>query len=363
MNDVAELTVHVAAHAAALDIDAAGYRDLTARIHHDGAGPGSWVHEWSGLAAAREARGDLLGAAACYSFARFPFVDSPARQGALDNCVRATDRWRLEVAPEVADIERLELDVLGGRVVAWTTGLVGRGVHAGGPPAGALPTAAVPAGGRPLLIVTGGIVSVKEQWAPLLLLAARLGLAAVVTEMPGVGENTLRYTADSWRMFPAILDALGGGADVTRTFALALSFSGQMALRWAAEDTRVRGIITTGAPVRALFTDRAWQRALPPATVATLAHLTGADPGELPDLLPGWALSDDQLTAVGVPVRYVASTRDEIIPPADVALLRRTLRDLAVLEHDDVHGAPGHAVQTRGWMSRALVDLRDATSG
>ncbi|CAO5173196.1 esterase FrsA [Frankia sp. AiPs1] len=359
MNDVAELTVHVAAHAAALDMDAAGYRELTGRIRHDGTGPGSWVHEWSSLAETREARGDLLGAAACYSFARFPFVDGAARRGALDNCVRATDRWRRGIAPDAGPIERVELDILGATVAAWTTGLADGHGHADGHPTAAGPAAA--AGNRPLLIVSGGIVSVKEQWAPLLLLAARLGLAAAVTEMPGVGENTLRYTPDSWRMFPAILETLAGAADVSRTFTLALSFSGQMALRWAAEDTRVRGIITTGAPVRALFTDRAWQRGLPPATVATLAHLTGTDPRALPDLLPGWALSDEQLAAITVPVRYVASTRDEIIPPADVALLRRTVSDLDVLEHDDIHGAPGHAVATREWMTRALVAIRDAT--
>ncbi|MCK9922404.1 esterase FrsA [Frankia sp. AgPm24] len=358
MNDVAELTVHVAAHAAALDLDAAEYRELTGRIRHDGTGPGSWVHEWSRLAETRETHGDLLGAAACYGFARFPFVDGPARRDALGNCVRATDRWRRTVAPEAGRIDRVELDILGARVAAWTTGLAG-GHGPGGQRAAAEPSAA--ARNRPLLIVSGGIVSIKEQWAPLLLLASSLGLAAVVTEMPGVGENTLRYTPDSWQMFPAILEALDGAADVSRTFALALSFSGHMALRWAAEDPRLRGIITVGAPVRALFTDRAWQHGLPPATVATLAHLTGTDPLVLPDLLPGWALSDRQLAAVAVPVRYVASTRDEIIPPVDPALLRRTLPDLAVLEHDDVHGAPGHAVATREWMIRALVDLRDAT--
>ncbi|KLL11316.1 MULTISPECIES: alpha/beta hydrolase [Protofrankia] len=344
MSDVDELKRHVAAHAATLGIGPQEYQALTAGISHDGVGPGSWVYEWSRAAEEREAEGELLTAAAFYNFARFPFVDGNARLDALENCVRTIEEWRYEVPA----VERLDLKIGNGTVGAWTTGLVGPDSLAGGQR-------------RPLLIITGGIVSIKEQWVTVLLTAAELGLAAVVTELPGVGENTLRYTPESWRIFPAILDALADSADVSRTFALALSFSGHLALRWAVEDPRLRGIVTAGAPVRHLFTDRAWQNALPPVTRDTLAHLAGVDVERLPDLLPGFALSDQKLAAVNVPVRYVASTRDEIIPAHDVQLLRTHLSDLAVLEHDDVHGAPQHAAETRAWTVQALRDLLDST--
>ncbi len=340
MNNVDELKVHVAAHAASLGIPDADYQELVGRIQHDGVGPTSWVYEWSRAAEELEAEGDLVQAGVYYNFARFPFVDGNARRDALENCVRTVEEW----SHEVPAVQRLDLDILGGQVGAWTTGL--------DPDHGS---------DRPLLVLTGGIVSIKEQWVPVLLVARELGLAAVVTEMPGVGENTLRYTDDSWRMFPALLDALDGSADVSRTFAMALSFSGHLALRWALEDTRLRGLVTVGAPVRALFTDRDWQRELPPVTVDTLAHLTGSSPEQLPARLPGWALTDDQLAKIDIPVRYVASARDEIIPPADVALLRAGLRDVEVLEHDDVHGAPRHAAQTRAWMVQALQALLNAT--
>jgi esterase FrsA len=334
MNDIAELKHYVAAHAESLGIPGDHYVPLLNRITRDGSGPGSWVGEWAGCGDALAAQGQWLEASQHYNFARFPFVDGPARQDALDRCVRAVDRWRRDLP----GIERLDLSLRGGRVGCWA-GWLGEA-----PP-------------RPLLVITGGIVSIKEQWAPVLLAARHLGLSAVVTEMPGVGENTLRYTPESWEMIPALLDAVQNRTDVTQCYLMAMSYSGQAAFRAALDDARIRGIVTVGAPVLDAFANAAWVRALPQVTLSTLAHMTGAPVRDLPALLPRWALSGAQLAALSVPVYYVASSRDEIIPPGDLRMLRRHVRDLHVLEHDDVHGAPTHAALTRQWMIDALAEL------
>jgi pimeloyl-ACP methyl ester carboxylesterase len=336
MNDVAELKHYVSAHAASLGMPADHYQRLLASITDDG----SWVAEWAAWGDSLEAAGKLLEASQHFNFARFPFVDGAARQAALERCVHAIDRWR----QGIPGIERLDLDILGGRVGCWAGWLDDKQP-------------------RPLLLISGGIVSIKEQWAPVLLAARELGLSAVVTEMPSVGENTLRYTPESWEMIPAILDALRGRADVTQSYLMAMSYSGQAAFRAAPEDTRIRGIVTVGAPVLEAFSNAAWVRALPRVTTDTLAHMTGAAAGALPQLLPGWALSGSQLAAISVPVYYVASSRDEIIPPEDLRLLRRHVRNLDVLEHDDVHGAPAHAALTRQWMIDAVRQLAQAGAG
>jgi pimeloyl-ACP methyl ester carboxylesterase len=333
MNDVTELKHYVSVHAESLGMPADHVRRLLASITDDE----SWVAEWATWGSKFEAEGKLLDASQHFNFARFPFVDGPSRQAALDRCVDAVDRWR----QGIPGIERLDLDILGGRVGCWGGWLDNK------------PS-------RPLLLISGGIVSIKEQWAPVLLAARELGLAAVVTEMPGVGENTLRYTPESWEMFPAILDALRDRADVTRSYVMAMSYSGQAAFRAAPEDTRIRGIVTAGAPVLEAFANAAWVRALPRVTIDTLAHMTGAAADALPRHLPGWALSGSQLAAIPVPVYYVASSRDEIIPPGDLRLLRRYVRKLDVLEHDDVHGAPAHAALTRQWMIDAVRQLAEA---
>jgi pimeloyl-ACP methyl ester carboxylesterase len=336
MNDVAELKEFVVLHARSQNIT--DYRGVLDRIRTDeGDGPGSWVREWSAAAAEHEARGRLLDACQHYNMARFPFVADPARQEALNRCVDTFDRWRRTRS----DIERVDLDFEEGRVGGWATGLS-------------------TSDRLPLVLVMGGIVSIKEQWAPVLESIRRLGMAAVVTEMPGVGENTLPYTPASPRMISGVLDAVRDRADVDETYAMTLSFSGHLALHCALEDRRIRGIVTAGAPIREFFTDTDWQRGVPGITLGTLAHLTGTESGDVVGRLGEWALTTDQLAALDIPVHYVASRRDEIIPASEVGLLRQHVHDLSVLEHDDVHGSPRHVIETRLWCARSVLQMKNS---
>ena len=295
MNDVNELKQYALVHARGQRI--AGYQALLARIHSDAeTGDGSWVAEWSRTAQVLEKQGRDLEAARHYAMARFPYVNGPARQEAAQRCVQVLDRWRAQGH----GIEPLTVDLKEGQVRCWTSGLS--------------------AGSRkPVLIVMGGIVTIKEQWAPMLTMMRRLGMAGIVTEMPGAGENSLRYEPGSWRMISGLLDAVSNQADVAHTYAVALSFSGHMTLRCAVDDHRIKGIITVGAPVREFFTDPGWQSRLPRVTVDTLAQLTGFPPDDVPGRMSEWALSDEQLGGLDIPVSYLACTRDEIIPPGTCA--------------------------------------------
>lgn len=341
MNDLTELKEYVRVHARGQRID--GYQAVLDAIRTDeGDGPGSWVGEWSRAAQEQQDRGRPLEASRRYAMARFPYVDGPAREEAGRRCVSALDGWRAG-----RGIEPLEVELKGGRVRCWTSGL----------------SATEP---KPLLVVMGGIVTVKESWAPLLTNVRKLGMAGIVTEMPGVGENTLRYGADSHRMLADLLDAVADRADVAQTHAIALSFSGHMALRCAVDDHRIRSVTTVGAPVGPFFTDAGWQDTLPRITVDTLAHLTGSPAGELPGDLPDWALTGEQLAALDIPVHYVASLRDEIIPAADIALLKEHVRTLDLVEKDDVHGSPNHTAETQLWTVASLMrdrGIRNLQSG
>ncbi|TCO62328.1 alpha/beta hydrolase [Actinocrispum wychmicini] len=330
MNDVDELKRFVVVHARAQNI--LGYEDVLRRITNDDEdAPGSWAREWSQSAAELAERGRLLEATRHYNLARFPYVDGPARHNALADCVSTFDQWR----QDDPDIQRLEVDLTTGRVRCWATGL----------------SLAAP---KPLLVIMGGLVSIKEQWAPVLRQVRRLGMAGVVTEMPGVGENELRYDRDSWQMLSRVLDAVGNQADVTRTYTLAMSFSGHMALRCAVSDNRIKGIVMAGAPVAEFFTDTAWQRDLPRVTVDTLAHMSGTKLKDMRD----WALTQAELSSLDIPVACVVSRRDEIIPAGDVERIRQWVRRVEFLDHDDVHGSPGHVVETRLWSIASLLRMR-----
>ena len=339
VNDVRELKQFAELHARAQAIP--GYRALLDRIEHDrGDEEGSWAVEWSREADALLAKGRHLEACRHYAMARFPYPDGPARERAAHACVAAFDSWRREKAPRV---ERLEVETPVGPLRCWAVGL----------------SADKP---RPLLLIMGGIVSVKEQWASILPLVDQFGMAGIAAELPGVGENELAYDADAWRMLPALLDAVADRADVEHTYANTLSFSGHLALRAAAEDSRIRGVVCAGAPVRAFFTDTAWLAQVPRITADTLVRLTGARSEDLAERLAPLALTDAQLDAVRIPVAYLNSLRDEIISGAEAALLRERLADLRLVENDDVHGSPRHVTETRLWTVLSVLRMRRVRS-
>jgi esterase FrsA len=336
VNDIDELKQYVVAHVRSQSMPVEYYEELLGRIHTDEDGSrGSWVREWCDAGERLERDGKLLEACQHFTMARFPYVDGPARQEAMDRCVAAFDRWR----QQLPSIERLDVDTPGGRVRCWTSGLSATDR-------------------LPLLLFTGGIVSIKEQWAPVLTQTARLGMAGLVTEMPGVGENTRPYDRQSWRQLSDLLDAVADRADVTRTYALSLSFSGHMAVRCALWDSRIAGITGAGMPVHDFFVDPDWQRGVPRITVDTLAHLRRVQPADVFAGLRDWALTDDDLSAVDVPVCYVASKRDEIIPRSDTLRLKRNVRRLRMIEHNDVHGSPSHFAETRLWSLLSLLRMR-----
>lgn len=336
MDHLAELKEFALLHARGQGMSPRRVARILTGITNDTCGdPRSWAATWTREGRKAASYGRLLDACAHFALARFPHHGDPARQAAGRLVVSTFDSWR-ERRP---DIVRLELPFMDGTVSCWATGL----------------DAPRP---RPLLVVMGGIVSVKEQWAPLLPLFARLGFAAVVTEFPGVGESTVRHTPESWRLLPHLIDRLEDRAKVSDTSMLTLSFSGHLALRAAAEDARIRRVLTVGAPVGAFFTDTEWWPRVPGITADTLCRLTGApDRAALWSALPGHALTAQQLRRVRIPVRYVASSRDEIIPAGEQHLLR-ALPDLRVKTFDDVHGSPAHLGAMRRWLVSQLLLTR-----
>jgi esterase FrsA len=338
-NDLAELKRFVVAHAISQNLPPDHFGVVLDRIvRDDGDGPGSWAGEWIEAGDGFAARDEPLAAGQHYTLGRFPFVDGPGRERALRLAVAAFDTWRRRDTGITAEVVR---GPGAESVKVWTAGL----------------SAHRP---RPLLVLTGGIVSTKEQWGAVLPEIERLGFAGVVAELPGVGENRTRYDRDSWRLFPAVLDAVADRADVAQTYLLALSFSGHLAITAALADPRIRGVVGNGPPLSAFFTDRAWQRGVPRITRDTFAHLVGAAPEAVFDHTADWALTEDALRALRIPVAVVTARRDEIIPPADTELLRRAVPDLTLLEHDDVHGAPAHLAETRLWSLLAVLDMRAA---
>ncbi len=336
MSDLRELKEFARLHAKGQGMKSRRLERALARIHNDEPGaPDSWARVWSAEAQRLAARGKPGAACQYYALARFPHHGDADRIAAQRGVVESFDAWR---GARGRGIEKLEFTHQDGTVAAWAAGL----------------DAPRP---LPLLVVMGGIVSVKEQWAQLLPRFVKLGFATVVTEMPGVGENTLPYGPDSWRLLGFLLDGLKGRAQEHDVSLLTLSFSGHMALRAAAKDERIGRILTVGAPIARFFTDESWWPRVPRITKDTLVAITG-QPGEAAltaAFRHDWALSAEELRAVRVPVRYVVSSRDEIIPGAEQAFLAEHLSDVGFIEFDDVHGSPAHLGELRLWLLLQLL--------
>ncbi|MEW9533758.1 alpha/beta fold hydrolase [Microbispora sp. NPDC049125] len=326
-----ELKDLVLLHARAQGIRPAECASVLARVTAEtGPSAGSWPLVW---AAEGDRAADPLQASRRYNLARFPYVDGGERAEALARCVAAFGRW----AATAPGVEALDVPVPGGTMRCWAAGLDRD---------------------RPLLVVTGGIVSIKEQWGAFLLAAPRLRMSVVVAEMPGVGENPLTYGPEAVGMFPAILDAVAGRARTEETYAVALSFGGNLALHWSLTDPRLRGLVTVGAPVSALFADEGVWARLPQTTVRTLTHLTRVAEGDVREHLSPLALTPARLGRIDIPVRYAVSRRDEIIPASEPRLLAGHLPRFRAVEFDDVHGSPNHLARTRLWVVGSLLRMR-----
>lgn len=320
-------------HARAQGIHERTTRAVLARVDSDDAGqPGSWTAEWCVAADRARARGRHLAASALYGLARFPFVDGLAREQAHRRSVVSFERWR----ERRADTVRRMVHTPAGSFAYYGAGLER-------------------AATTPALVVVGGIISTKEQWAPLLAMSRRERLPIVVTELPGVGENTVRYTPESASQLSDLLDDVGA---CRGAYVLAMSFGGHLALRCAARDPRIRGVATVGAPIDAFFRDPCFEQRVPLLTRRTLGHVTGLEERDVAQAAPRFALGEEELTGLQIPVHYIASSRDEVVPFADAIAVAQRLSNSSVVEFDDVHGSPNHVREVRASLALAIMRMR-----
>lgn len=335
MSDIEEIKGLIRLHIATQAVNQQEFLAVLDEVRDgNGAGPHSWVGEWSRLGESLVDRGKLIEAVQAFNFARFPFVDGPERQTALERCIEVFAAFRELGCP---DARRVEIECRGVNVPIYVRG--------------------VPATGVPLVVVMGGIVSLKEQWYRTLLDGPKLGFAVAVADFPGVGENPLLLEHSSCAYLGSILDYFERQTPELAAIVVAISFSGQLALRQAARDRRIRGVITAGAPLRHFFTDAAWFRDVPETTKRTLVRVCGVTREALFEHLGELAVGEEELERIDVPVHNIVSLRDDIVPAADALYLERHVRQLSVLRLDDIHGAPHFVGAVRKYIALGLVRI------
>lgn len=306
-------------HARAQNMDLSRCRRILSRIEvFEREGEGGWGHEWEKEGDLEVAAGKPQSAFQYYNLARFPYPGNDDMEAAHEKCVKTFTSW--------AKSKGIEFKRLKARV---------KGVD--------IPFYFRSAGtNKPLLLVMGGIVSIKEQWQAFLWAGKKLGVSVLVAEMPGVGENALVYDRSAYDYLSELIDTVQDLADVSHTHIVAMSFSGNLALRQALDDSRIRAITTVGAPVYRFFTDTQWWRQVPLTTKKTLAHLCAVEEGAVFDYIARFSIEGEDLKDLTIPVYYVRSVNDEIIPPGEKDVLMRHVSALNMREYKDVHGSPNH---------------------
>lgn len=339
--DLRELTDLVHLHSGAQGLDRVWVDEVLRRIEYaDGSTAEAWAPVWTREATAAQASGDWALALKLYNLARFPFINEPSRREAHELCLRAC----LELTgPRYArsPVARIELRVRGHSVPFYLR----RSLKAR----------------APLLLVFGGIVSNKEQWLGFLDLTDKLGMDVAIAEFPGVGENRLPLNAYSHEMVKYIIDAVQG-PQVQECFIIALSFGGTLALRQAAQDTRIRGIATVGAPIRSFYEDVDWWNRIPSTTRVTLQYILGVPEVDVFEQLASLALTTRELSNVRIPVHYVQCMHDEIIQSVDATQLAAITGPLQRLNVNDVHGAPNHLKAVRLFITAAVLQAMQPRS-
>jgi esterase FrsA len=306
-------------HARAQNMNMAHCNQVLAKIKSfEQEGEGGWGYEWTREGDRYFADGKAQGAFQFYNLARFPYPGNDDMQAAHEKCVKTFMSWAKDTG---INFKRLVLNFKGVDIPFYFS-------SAGDD--------------KPLLLVMGGIVSIKEQWQAFLWAGKKLGVSVLVAEMPGVGENALVYDCTGYEFLSKLIDAVQDLANVSHTHIVAMSFSGNLALRQAREDNRIRAITTVGAPVYHFFTDETWWRQVPQTTKRTLAHLCHVDENQVFDYISRFAIKGDELAALKIPIYFVRSTNDEIIPPAEKDVIMQHVAALTLREYKDVHGSPNH---------------------
>jgi hypothetical protein len=332
MSDIGELKAFALRHAALQGVSGRECSGIFSRIRDDDRGlPGSWVWEWRRAAEAHERDGRLALAFTHYNMARFPYVNGPAREYALERCRSVFSR-----RPVNSGIQRVDVPIAGTLVRGWASGLSATDR-------------------KPLMLIVGGLMSIKESWVPLLATARRLGMAGVVMEVPGAGENMLQLDESSGQLLSATLDVLNPCAQVAETYAVAFGFGGHLALRCAAADTRIRGIVTASVPVSDFFTGAApGKYSVVRDALAHSAQARTDAGGQLSQL----AMTPGILEAIRIPVHYLVNPRAEAAARGDVSALAAHLERLAVIGSEAAFRPPARGDRTCTWAARAIRRVR-----
>ena len=318
------------------------YKSMLDKIKTDEhADPASWTNQWVKKGNLYYNEGQMKKAITCFNFARFPFINHKDRANAHQRCVQVFNEL---MVTEKSGIKRVIVKHDQQEIPVY---------HSGEWKAG-----------TPLLIVMGGIVSIKEQWSNILEKGKKLGYSVCVAEMPSVGENPLTYSADSYRFIGSIMNQIIGNkpSDNLKAVLFGISFSGELMLKYAATDNRILGVICSGSPINHFFTNPNWFENVPETTTRTLAHMTKTNGQYLEEHLQDFVIKEEVFGKIEAKTKYIACRNDDIVPFEEAMYLKMKKADTELLILDDIHGGLNSMALIQKYIPLSLSEFKNGKS-
>ena len=284
-----------------------------------------WVAEWTKLAVPFEQKGAELEsqgkmteankaygkAAMYYGAARYPVINSPAKQAAYRKCI---ENFRKAIRSWDPPLEIVEIPFEGKKIVG----------HLRKPSGVTRP---------PVVIRTGGVDEYKENRT--LNESLAIGAAGFEVDMPGAGECPIFNKPDSEKLYVAVIDYLTGREDLDarRIGFVGGSYGGYYGAKMAyVEPKRLKACVEFGGPIH--YT---WQKdwlvylrddekeyfwPLPDSMI----YANGVkDFDELVRTAPAMSLQEEEwLSKPNAPMLCVNGDKDPWISPQEIPLLLST---------------------------------------
>ncbi|HWK81701.1 MAG TPA: alpha/beta fold hydrolase [Thermomicrobiales bacterium] len=195
------------------------------------------------------------------------------------------------------------------------------------------------AGRYGLVVLLNGASSSKEEtftWATPFM---RAGLAVLALDSPGTGEAARTpFAADQDDILDGVFDLLGADPrlDLGQVVVVGISLGGNQAIRCAAYDRRIAGVVAVTAPVE----PGRWIGRISPLLGDELMAISGSNAENVLSLARDLDLRE-AFAHVTCPVLAVGAGRDVVVPPNESQRLTQSLGALATL---DWFAQSGHCV-------------------
>lgn len=342
---VAAAALHWAPRFVANGTDYADFQSTMSRISRWE----DWCREWGrtgqayeDLAGRAEAQGHRVTAggawrraALCWHWGKFVFVEHPAEQRAAHERTVFCFRKGAETLSPPA--ERLMIPYQGTALAALLR----------------IPDTIAP---PPVVIMTPGLDSVKEELQATAEYLLQRGLAVLAIDGPGQGEAEFELPIEPAyeRVTSAVVDYLEKRDDIDpgRIGMYGVSMGGYYAARSAAYEPRLQATIALSAPFRF---DLEWDT-LPPQTRATFQHRSGsASPEEARKRAAAITL-EEAAPLIRSPLLVVHGRRDRLAPPHHAEqLAAHAPGSQLVMYPEGNHGITDQPFESRSMMADWLA--------